>query len=353
MRWLIAIAALAPHAAHAGGALEEVAAGAAPATETAPGSRWLSDRLAGIWDLDARWQLRLDLSSTRVYSDATDVARGDTYLAALSASFAPDDRWTLRLAGSWQPASTTLAIVPVPTGGLFGDAMQADAQLRAAASSLAVGGGIDYDSAADDVHALSASLSLTATYYYAEQQILGVQDPATGAALDADAVRMRCRQVACSGDVAGALDPQRVALGQVALGASVTDTVDGTTDLSLDASYYLYDQDPLRLGFFALATIARSTLGSASGAPLLRDAVAPSVAHRWGDLAATASLAYADYADGHEFDVTASLRVQYKIALAGAHRLKLHARVAAGSHVDASYALTRSGSAGFGVQYTW
>jgi hypothetical protein len=99
-RWLaIAITAVAPRIAHAGGALEELAAGAAPATETSPGSRWISDKLAGIWDVDASWQLRLDLSSTRVYSDATDTTRGDVYAGSLSAVYSADDHWNLRLTG--------------------------------------------------------------------------------------------------------------------------------------------------------------------------------------------------------------------------------------------------------------
>jgi hypothetical protein len=355
-RWLtIAITALAPGAAHAGGVLEELAAGAAPATESAPGSRWISDKLAGIWDLDARSQLRLDLSSTRVYSDATDTSRGDVYLGALSAVYAPDDHWSVRLTGGWSPESTTRATVPVDPQGLFAGALQADAQLRATASSFAFGAGIDYDSAAGDVHALSASLSVGATYFNAQQQITGVQDPsgAGGATLDAAGMRMRCQIEMCSPEVIGALSPQLAQLGQFVVGASVTDTVDGDTDLSLDASYYLYDHDPLQLGYFALATIARSTLGSATGTPLLRNAVTPSVAHRWDRISASASLSYSDYADGRELDVSASLRVQYKLALAGSHRLKLYAKLAAGAHVDASYELTRSGSAGLGAQYTW
>jgi hypothetical protein len=352
-RWLtIALAAVAPHAAHASGALEELAAGAAPATETAPGSRWISDKLAAIWDLDARSQLRLDLSSTRVYSDATDITRGDVYLGSLSAVYSPDDHWSLRLNGSWSPESTTRATVAVDAQGLFAATMQVDAQLHAAASSFAFGAAVDYDGAAGDLHALSASLSASATYFVAQQEITSVQDP-SGATLDAAGMRMRCQIEVCSSAVAGALWPQLVQLGQFALGASVTDTVDGDTDLSLDASYYLYDHDPLQLGYLALASIARSTLGSATGAPLLRDAVTPSVAHRWGNVAASASLSYSDYADGREFDVSASLRVQYKLALASSHRLKLYAKLAAGSHVDASYELTRSGSAGLGAQYTW
>src|SRR5437764_12004694 len=138
--WLIAIAVLVPRAADAGGALEELAAGAAPATETAPGSRWVADRVAGIWDLDAGWQLRFDLSSTRVYSDATDVARGDVYTGSLSATYSPDEHWSLRLAAGGSPASTTLATVPVAAEGLFAGAMQANARLSAAAASLSLGG---------------------------------------------------------------------------------------------------------------------------------------------------------------------------------------------------------------------
>lgn len=355
-RWLaIAIAAALPRVAHAGGVLEELAAGAAPATETAPGSRWVSDKLAGIWDLAAGWQLRLDLSSTRVYSDVTSASRGDVYLGSLSAVYSPDDHWSLRLTGSWSPEATTRATVPVDAQGLFDDTMEADAQLHATATSYMFGAGLDYDNATGDVHSLSASLSVSATYFIAQQEITSVENSsaAGGATLDPVGIRMRCQMEACSSAVAGALWPQLVQLGQYALSANVTDTIDGDTDLSLDASYFLYDRDPLQLGYFALATIAPSTLGSATGAPLLRDTVTPSVAHRWGSLAASASLSYSDYADGREFDVSASLGVQYKLALAGSNRIKLYAKLAAGSHVDASYDLTRSGSAGLGAQYTW
>jgi hypothetical protein len=354
-RWLtIAIAVVAPRAAHAGGALEELAAGAAPATEAGPGSRWVSDKLAGIWDLDARSQLRLDLSSTRAYSDTTDTSRGDVYLGTLSAVYSPDDHWSLRLTGGWSPESTTRAPVVMDAEGLFAGTTKANAQLRAAASSFAFGAGVDYDSAGRGVHALSASLSVSATYFNAHQEITSAQDPtAGGATIGATELRMRCQIMPCSGDLVRELWPQSALLGQFALGASVTDTVDGDTDLSLDAAYYLYDHELHPLEYFALATFVPSNLGSATGAPLLRYAMTPSVAHRWGNVAASASLSYSDYMDGHELDIGASLRVQYKVALAASHRLKPYAKLAVGTHVDASYQLTRSASIGLGAQYTW
>jgi hypothetical protein len=182
-----------------------------------------------------------------------------------------------------------------------------------------------------------------------------VQDPsgASDAMLDTKATWMRCGIVACSRELIRALSPQGVVLGQFALGASITDTIDGDTDLSLDASYYLYDQDPLQAGYLAFATLASGSLGSATSAPVLRDAIAPSVAHRWGNVAVSVSLAFSDYADGHESDLGANLSVQYKLALAGTHRLKLSAKLAGNAHSDANPELRCSGSTGLGAQYTW
>lgn len=356
-RWLIIALAAAPGAAapgtaHAGGVLEEVAAGGAPATENGPGSRWISDKLAGIWDVDERWQLRLDLSSTRVYSQAADSAPGDVYLGSLSATYSADEHWSLRFSGGWSPGSTTSATSPIDLQGLAGMAV-VDATRNAVTTSYGFGAGVDYDSATDDMHALSGSLSAGVTSFDAEQATIRVRD-AGGATVDPAGLLMRCDLEVCSGAVRGKLIPQSVQLDQLAVSASITDTVDRDTDLSLDASYFMYDQDPLQRGYvFALTTFVTSTVGSASGAPLVRDSITPSVSHRWSGVSATASVSFSDYLDGREADVGASLRVQYKLALAGSHRLKLHAKLAVGSHIDASYQLTRSGSAGLGAQYTW
>ncbi|HEX7838879.1 MAG TPA: hypothetical protein VF469_15485 [Kofleriaceae bacterium] len=352
-RWLtIAIVAACPRAAHAGGAALELAAGTTPATEAGPGSSWLSNKLAGIWDIDERWQLRLDLSSTRVYTHAADSTPGDVYLGSLSAVYSPDEHWSLRLSGGWSPGDATLATMPVALDGLD-DTRPVDARLHAVAASYAFGGGIDYDSATAEMHAPSASLSVGVMLFDADQEVTGMRDPA-GAVVDAPGLMMRCHTETCRDAALGMLMPQSVQLGQLAVSASVTDTVDRDTDLSLDASYFMYDQDPLKSGAtFALATVVPGTFASASGAPLLRDSVTPSVAHRWGNLSATASVSFSDYVDGHEEDVGASLRVQYKLALAGSHRLKLHAKLAVGSHLDDDQKLTRSGSAALGAQYSW
>jgi hypothetical protein len=291
-RWLsiIALAAIAaaaaPRAARAGGAVEELSAGGALA-----GSRWIGDKLAAIWDIDAGAQLRLDVSATRMYDGATGAATGEAYLAALSAVYSTDDHWSLRLSGAWSPETTTRATAypgaadAGATGSMadrtvLDEAMLTDAELRITASSLAFGAGLDYDSASDGLHSPSASLSFNATYFHAEQEITGAHDGSDE--LDPIALRARCAAYHCGDPTIAALWPQWVQLGQFALGASVTDTVDRDTDLSLDAVYYLYDRDPMQPGYRALSTLASSTLGSATSAPLLRQALTPSVAHRWG-----------------------------------------------------------------------
>lgn len=364
-RWrIVAIAvACSPGIARAGGAVEELSAGGAPA-----GARWIGDRLAGIWDIDAGTQLRLDVSATRMF-DATGAATGAAYLASLSTTYSTDDHWSLRLSGAWTPQSTTSATaVPTPdTPGMPSAPTVVDragldaADLQITASSIAFGAGLDYDSASDGMHSVSASLSFTATYFRSQQEITGAS--VDGEHLDPMQVWARCRDRQCDDQAFDALRPQWVQLGQFALGASIADTIDGDTDLALDAAYFLYDRDPAQSGYLALSTLAASSLGSATSAPLLRAALAPSLSHRWAAVSATASLSYAGYVDRPASDgplaqtpladLGASLRVQYKVVQGGSRRLKLYAKLGASTHVDRGYGHANAGSAGLGAQYSW
>ncbi|HEX3479610.1 MAG TPA: hypothetical protein VHT91_31520 [Kofleriaceae bacterium] len=341
-RWLpIALAAAATHPARADGVVEELSAG------TASGSRWVSNQLAGMWDVDPAWQLRLDLSATRAGGSAT----GETYIGSLSAVFSPDPHWSLRFNGGWSPEVASDVTVQVPIGG----GVNPDAQLHATASWVVLGAGVDYSSASSDMHSVSASLAVGETYFRTHQEVVGVQDwtsPGSGKLSAADAV-LRCQTVMCAPNVSGMLLPQMAELGQFALNASITDTVDGDTDLSLGASYYLYGDDPGRPGYFALSTLAAGTRASATSAPLLRAGLAPSVTHRWGALSTTLGLAYTRNASRREFDASAALSIQYGIALTAPRRLMLDARLEADAHGYTTDRPTPAGSAALGMQYIW
>jgi len=343
-RWLpIALAAAVPHAAHADGVSEELSAGAAS------GSRWVSNQLAGTWDVDPAWQLRLDLSATR----AAGAATGETYVGSLSAVFSPDEHWSLRLNGGWSPEVVSDVTVPIPTGGLPDTAPPPDARLHATASWIALGVGVDYHSATDDVHSVSASLGVGETYFRTHQAVVGVDGTRPdGTALSTAGTELGCGVAMCAG-ASGMGLAQTAELGQFAVNASITDTIDRDTDLSLDASYYLYGDDPTRSGYFALATLTASTRASATSTPLLRAALAPSVTHRWGALSASLRLAYTRNASGREFDTSAAVSVEYAIGLAAPRRLTLDARLEASSHGNTGDPPTPAGSAALGLQYSW
>lgn len=336
-RWLpIALTAVVSHTAHADGVVEEVSAG------TASGSRWVSNQLAGMWDAAPEWQLRLDLSATRAAGSAT----GSTYVGSLSAVFSPDEHWSLRCNGGWSPEVASDVTVQVS------DDVNSDTQLHATASWVALGVGVDYHGAPGGMHAVSASLGVGETYFRTHQEVVGIGGPRPDGTAPSTAGAEPCGIAMCAGAPSMSLS-QAAELGQFALNASITDTVDGDTDLSLGASYYLYGDDPGRPGYFALATLTASTRASATSTPLLRAALTPSVAHRWGALSTTLGLAYTRYASGRQFDTSAAVSIEYAIALTAPRRLTLDARLEVSSHGNTGDPPTPAGSTALGLQYSW
>ena len=68
---------------------------------------------------------------------------------------------------------------------------------------------------------------------------------------------------------------------------------------------------------------------------------------------AMAGVAYSQYVDALGTDVTATLRLQYKLALDGDRRLKLWAKLTGARDVDSMNTTSKAGSAALGVQYQW
>src|SRR5947207_374094 len=130
-RWFaIALLAVAPHAANAGGLAEELSAGASPKA----GSRWIGNQLGAIWDIDSQWQLRLDLSATRAFHSAAGGAHDDSYLGSLAAVFAFDKHWNLRLNTGGAPVATTRATATLEPADPAAGMAPLDVDLHATAS---------------------------------------------------------------------------------------------------------------------------------------------------------------------------------------------------------------------------
>ncbi|HET7504298.1 MAG TPA: hypothetical protein VFK02_24925 [Kofleriaceae bacterium] len=340
-RLLIAVVSLAPCAARADGLLDEVATGATP------GSRWFSDKLAGLWDLDGRWHLRAELSITQVGTSDKDSRPGDVFVGTLSASYAASDHWSLRLSAAGSPRATTHTIVEVDDPSAPPGGQPASGRERAIASSYTLGVGVDYDQASSDVHSWSGSLSLSATHFDAQQGLIGVRDP-DGGMLDGAQVAARC--TSAPGDPAP--DPwcrQDASLSQLALGATLGDTVDGTTDLSLDVSVYAFTPEPSDARYLGFATINPANLGAAVGAPPVRAAVTPGVGHRWDTLSTSASLSIAYPLNPAEsgLSVSSTVQIERTLAVSETRQLRVYASMMRGV-VPAG-----TGSFGLGAQFTW
>jgi hypothetical protein len=194
------------------------------------------------------------------------------------------------------------------------------------------------------------SLTLGASIYTSLQEITTMVEP-SGQMLTIQDVRDMCGAAACSRELRAALWPQWTQLAQFTAAVNVTETVQQDTDVGIDAAYYTYDEDPTRVGYFALTTIGRGNLGAGVAVAPLDYTLAPTIAHRFDALMVTASLSYGSYVDDLGYDVTSALRVQYKLKLDDGKRLKLHTKLT-GSW-DVTDALTAAVTFAAGAQYSW
>lgn len=351
MRRLLVLAILAAgrSLAHADGVIQEVSAGNAPHTQGSPSSTWIADKLAGIWEPGDDWQLRLDVTGTRYLGGKAS----DLVLANLSIEYAPTAHWTLRLAAGGSPSSTSQATMVVQAQDLRGNPITADAKLATATTSASGAAAVGYETAGDSAVEAGATVSASVTQLDARQDLTSVQGR-NGQTVTVDQLRAFCASHPCMNGLGSALDGSLARVRQLVLGAGVSAQLWQDTDVGVDGAYYLYDQDPTQVGTFSV-TRAGQTAGAGGGiaiAPILYS-VMPSLVHRLGPVMAMAGVAYSQYVDALGHDVTATLRVQYKLAIAGDRRLKLWAKLTGSRDVDPMNAATRAGSAALGVQYQW
>ena len=344
--------------ARADGAADEVSAGSTPQTATTPKSTWLADKVGAIWEPGDRWQLRADFTATRDYgAPVVAMPTADTqtniYLANLSGEYDPSDQWSFKIIGGYSPAATLFSGTQVPFTTRTGMSVNANAALQSTSSSLAGGAMLGFDSGdARDVE-YAATFFLNATYYDTQQQITALQDRA-GASLDVQQLRDYCAAHTCQAQLLAALAGGEGTLVQVMLEGTAAITLYRHTDIGVDAAYYAYDKDPTQVGYFSLAAVGRAaTFGSGMGIAPYEYTIAPDIVERWGGFLAMASVSYGKYADNEGSDVTGQLRVQYKVKLAKSKRLKLWGKLVASRDVDQTNAVSTSGSASLGAQYTW
>jgi hypothetical protein len=337
--------------AHANAATEELSAGASVSAGTMPSLGWIANRIAGVWDATSRWQLRISLDATRVMAPG-DEESNTIFNASASADLAIDSHWSVSLSAGGSPASTTHSSATILDETLPGERGEADAQLDARSAVMSLAASLEYDTAGSSDHETSGSISVGATHFRSIQAITSLIDP-DGQPLTPQALGEHCTLQSCSDGLQSVFSPKDTQLTQLVLGASVLHTVEGAGDLGLSASYYLYDADPTQLGYYSLATLGRGNLGTGVSIAPLRYTVTPTIGDRWGPLSGTLAVTYGIYVRDVSYDLTTSLRVQYKLKLEGAARLKLYSKLAGSRGADPYGNTTTSMSLALGAQYSW
>jgi hypothetical protein len=343
---VLVIAGRAP--ARADGVAEEMSAGSSPHPDGAPSSTWIANKLSGMWEPGEAWQLRLDVTGTRYF----DASASNAALANLAVEYDPDGHWILRLAAGGSPASTSDAksVVQAPSAA-GGAAIAADARIATTSSSASGSAALGYDTAGDGDLETSALVTASVTQLDSVQRITEIQGR-RGQMLTVAQLQDLCAAHPCAGGLASALDGVPARIRQLVLGGSLSAQLYQHTDIGLDGSYYLYDQDPTQVGSLSLTRAGQTSGGGLAIAPVLYS-VMPSLIHRFGPVMVMSSVAYSKYVDQQGHDVSATLRLQYKLAFDGDRRLKLWAKLMATRDVDQMNAATAAGSVSLGTQYTW
>jgi hypothetical protein len=325
--WVIAMVASVAPTAVADSVAGEVSAGATLATPTTPATSWVGNRIAGGWDVDDSFEVRVDVGAQ---SAATAVT------SELSLAYAPNRQWLFAVSAGWVPTSTTVSQQTLA----IDDGSVARAALSATSTSTSIAISADYTA-----HDISGSLTVGVDHLQSQQTFASIVG-ADGTMLTADYLRGYCATHTCSDEIEAALHPLWSQLSQFSIDGRITCAEYDDVDLGIEAAYYLYDQDPRTAGHFRFPGPSNGT-----GMPIepLRYAVSPTLATRWGKLRGTFGASYGSDVDGRGYRLAANVRFQYVVTPG----VKLYARLAASSTVNDVNDLATSIALALGGNYAW
>lgn len=200
-----------------------------------------------------------------------------SYSGSLGLEFTPDDHWSLSLGGTFSPERSaeydgTSTLVVRATGETF-DGIRTHYSTRDWSTGLNLSGG--YDSFGDSNLEFAADASVGWTHYDVSQDVSYPRFPRLTTTLDGT-------------------------LNQFRLGASATGTFFQDTDVTLRFAWYLYLEDPDKVGYSRLLR-PRTALVSGTGLPIapLRWDLRPSLTHRFAKwIGATLAAGVGGYEDG-------------------------------------------------------
>lgn len=338
-------------AAEASSLTNEVIANATQATDANPQSGTFTNALNASFDLGEAWTLNAGLALTleSQTAAASRFGQGGSVVTLLTAGadWSPTENFTLGTSFVISPRSTQFAATQVTIDTTNGDQQTGDALVRSQISQLGVGADVSWDSLGISDLEWSLDLAVDYSHYAVDQSVSEIRvgtrtETADTLLADCQAHPRRCNQslLTVLRNVPVQQDFERIS-------ASVTAILFRDTDLTLDASGFLYQQDPAGVSYFGLAAAGRAP--EVPIAPL-RYLVRPEVQHRFGDFSARVWVEAGEYVSGTGQGTTGiGTRLQYRFSKAWRAWVRLSGR----RDVDEAGNATRSGTISAGVGYRW
>jgi hypothetical protein len=356
--WLIVAAV--GSSARANTVTDQVIVSSTQATEANPRSTVFTEMLDASFDLGDDWTVGAGASLTlQGQTPAASRAQfggsgGAVTLFSAAVDWSASDQVSIGATVDVSPQSTQYAGTPVTLRQANGTELNGDAEVSSQTSQIAGGIDVSWDSTGKSDLEWSFNAGLHFSHYDIDQRISRVRTD-TGSTLTAQQLRQQTvaycnahpRIGNCGQGILRVLDSTPTALDDERFSVGATATLYRDTDVSLFAGWYLYDEDPAKIGYFGLAAIGRGP-----GLPIapLQYQVRPEVQHRMGDFSARLWLEAGEYVSGTG-DSTAGIGTRFQYRFSRAFRAWL--TLSGQRDVDSGGHVTRSGSVAAGAGFRW
>jgi hypothetical protein len=338
------------------GITDEASVNTTSPTPGNPRSGSISDSLRATFDIDENWSVLAGALITLEESTPAPAGAAFGDRGGLVSSFSgggeyhPGDNWVFALSGDFSPKSTQRFGTQLNITTATGADSTADALLRARSSSADLQLSAEYDSAGDSSVEWSLTGGIQLAHLSTDQRIVALQE-ANGTVATTAEILKYCETHTCSKALLQVIGPMPAAtLDSARLSIGGTLTLLEDTDVTINADYYAYEQDPAQIGYFSVGSTGRMEIGGGSGVPIapLRYLVQPELTERIGDFSLRLWFRAGRYVSGAG-QTTRGLgaKLQYKLTKA----IKMWASASWQRDLDAENDVSISKTFAFGVGY--
>jgi hypothetical protein len=322
-----------------------VEAGGSLIAPTPQNPRTGAGSVSGVAELSLgeTWMVSTSLQYTRDLGTTTSEASApgsDLFLLGLGATFTPNDHWLSALTFSGSPPTTQQNATNFSTGA----GKSADVVLSSANWSLGATWLGSYATAGDSKWESTVDLFASATFFSVFQQASLPSTARSQAFTTFCSTASGRRSSSCA-----LLTGVSASLLQGRVGAAYTATLWQAVNVGLEASAYLYSQDPATVGSFSLVALRNTTVGAGVPVLPLHVTIKPSVFVPLGAFTVGAWYQLGVLADAEGLNHLFGLKVSWKAS----KWLRVWVSATTQFDAEASGVANLSGGALIGTQVRW